>query len=119
VVLDHGHIEQVGTPREVYERPATPFVMGFLGPTSKLSGETVRPHDISLSRKARRGALKGKITRVHYLGFEVRVEVLLDSDEPVMVQLTRREVNDLGLEEGQVVWALPDTVTDVPATKAG
>src|SRR5207247_2300988 len=31
VIMNHGHVEQTGTPREIFERPANPFVMGFLG----------------------------------------------------------------------------------------
>ena len=47
-VMDNAHIEQVGGPRELYDRPANPFVMGFLGPVAKVDDLLVRPHDISL-----------------------------------------------------------------------
>ncbi len=43
VVLNHGRIEQTGSPRELYERPANEFVMGFVGPVSELSGRWIRP----------------------------------------------------------------------------
>ena len=46
-VMDNAHIEQVGGPRELYDRPANPFVMGFLGPVAQLDGALVRPHDIA------------------------------------------------------------------------
>ena len=36
--MDHGRVEQVGTPQEVYERPATPFVYGFLGAVNRFVG---------------------------------------------------------------------------------
>ena len=39
VVMNHGRVEQVGTPHEVYERPATPFVYGFLGAVNRFSGQ--------------------------------------------------------------------------------
>jgi ABC-type Fe3+/spermidine/putrescine transport system ATPase subunit len=42
-VMNHGRIEQSGTPRQVYERPATPFVRDFLGRTLILKGRTVGP----------------------------------------------------------------------------
>jgi sulfate transport system ATP-binding protein len=49
VVMDHGKIEQIGTPEEVYMEPATPFVVDFVGETNKLpDGSHVRPHDIEL-----------------------------------------------------------------------
>lgn len=41
-VFHQGRIEQVGTPAEIYERPATPFVAGFVGTSNLLSGETAR-----------------------------------------------------------------------------
>ncbi len=47
-VMDNAHIEQVGDPRELYDRPRNPFVMGFLGPVAELDGTLVRPHDIAI-----------------------------------------------------------------------
>ena len=41
-VFSRGHIEQVGTPAEVYERPATAFVAGFVGVSNVLEGEAAR-----------------------------------------------------------------------------
>ncbi|MEO8461648.1 MAG: ABC transporter ATP-binding protein [Chloroflexota bacterium] len=41
VVLDHGRIEQIGSPREVYERPATAFVASFIGQTNRFEGRVV------------------------------------------------------------------------------
>ena len=57
VVLDGGRVQQSGPPRELYERPANPFVMKFLGPVSSLGDRLVRPHDLLLSAVAggRRG----------------------------------------------------------------
>ncbi len=40
VLMDHGRVEQVGSPQEVYERPATPFVYGFLGAVNRFEGRT-------------------------------------------------------------------------------
>ena len=49
-VLNKGRIEQVGSPTEVYDAPANPFVMSFLGAVSVLNGALVRPHDIRVGR---------------------------------------------------------------------
>ena len=47
VVMNEGRIEQVGSPRELYDRPANSFVMSFLGPVSRFGERLVRPHDIA------------------------------------------------------------------------
>ena len=46
VVMDHGRLQQVGSPRELYEQPANAFVMSFIGPVNHLDGAFVRPHDM-------------------------------------------------------------------------
>jgi len=49
VVMDHGVIEQIGTPEQVYMQPATPFVAQFVGESNRLPGGLhVRPHDIEI-----------------------------------------------------------------------
>lgn len=45
-VLDRGRIQQVGTPAEVYERPATEFVAGFVGTSNRIGDVCVRPEKI-------------------------------------------------------------------------
>jgi sulfate transport system ATP-binding protein len=104
VVLDHGRVQQTGAPRDVYERPANPFVMGFLGPVSRLGDRLLRPHDLSLSADPDDGAREAMVTRVVHLGFEVRVEVQLADDGLVPVQLTRAEAEQLELAPGDIVY---------------
>jgi sulfate/thiosulfate transport system ATP-binding protein len=104
-VMDHGRIEQAGAPRELYDRPANRFVMGFLGPVSEVGGDLVRPHDIAIALAPADGSLKGEVRRVVHLGFEVRIELALESGDVVPVQVTRREAEQLELAEGDTVWA--------------
>jgi sulfate transport system ATP-binding protein len=104
VVLNHGRVEQDGPPRELYERPANPFVMGFLGPVSRLGDTLVRPHDLRVHSEPSAGALEAQVARVVHLGFEVRVELELDGGEPLSVQLTRDEAAELELRTGDIVW---------------
>jgi sulfate transport system ATP-binding protein len=104
VVLNHGRVEQDGPPRELYERPANPFVMSFLGPVSRLGDTLVRPHDLRVHSEPRDGALEAQVARVVHLGFEVRVELELDGGEPLSVQLTRDEAAELELRGGDIVW---------------
>jgi sulfate transport system ATP-binding protein len=107
-VLNEGGLEQVGAPRELYDAPATPFVMSFLGEVSRLSGALVRPHDIDLAVARRDGSVEAQVARVVHLGFEVRVELVLsDGEEPVTAQITRQEAAELELRAGDIVWARP------------
>jgi sulfate transport system ATP-binding protein len=104
VVLNHGRVEQDGPPRDLYERPANPFVMSFLGPVARLGDTLVRPHDLRLHSEPLEGALEAQVARVVHLGFEVRVELELDGGEPLSVQLTRDEAAELELRAGDIVW---------------
>jgi sulfate/thiosulfate transport system ATP-binding protein len=104
VLLRDGKIAQVGAPRELYEQPADDFVMGFLGPVSKVRGELVRPHDVALSDHPEDGWEEVMVQRVVHLGFEVRVEVVRPDGEEVSVQLTRAEAEALEPESGSIVW---------------
>jgi sulfate transport system ATP-binding protein len=120
-IINHGHLEQVGTPTGMYDHPANEFVLTFLGSATKLGGLWVRPHDLALHRAedggpddaAAAGAVHGTVTRVTHLGFEVKVDVSLDGGDDCWVQLSRGSAADLGLEPGQMVWVFR---TDAPAS---
>ena len=103
-VMDNARIEQFGSPRELYDEPSNPFVMGFLGPVSQLGDRLVRPHDIALGAQAEDGALEAMVSRVIHLGFEVRVELMLTTGEAVTAQITRTEADELELGVGDIVW---------------
>ena len=107
-VMSHGRIEQVGSPRELYEQPANDFVMSFLGPVSELGGRLVRPHDLRLTAEPRPGASEAMVARVVHLGFEVRVELVLADGAGLRVQITRGEAEELELNTGDLVWVAPD-----------
>ena len=117
-VMNKGAIEQVGPPREVYDKPASPFVMGFLGPVSNIDGKLVRPHDVSISLTAEPGLIEAMVKRVVHLGFEVRVELELKGGEQARVQLTRAEAEQLEISDGDIVYVRPPmraTVSGDPA----
>ena len=106
-VMNSGRIEQTGSPREVYDKPATDFVMGFLGPVSEIEGRLVRPHDVSVSLTPADDAIEAMVTRVVYLGFEVRVELELPEGEVARAQLTRAQVDELEIGRGDIVYVRP------------
>jgi putative spermidine/putrescine transport system ATP-binding protein len=103
-VFSKGKIEQVGTPAEVYEFPATEFVAGFVGVSNLIRGETaqqiigssdeftIRPEKIHLREPGQpigtgRCAIDGTIREVVYLGAHTRYQVdLAGGGELVVVQ---------------------------------
>ena len=107
-IINHGRLEQVGTPADMYDHPANEFVMTFLGPATRLDGEWVRPHDLVVHRfedgKPTAAAVEGTVSRVTHLGFEVKVDVKLAKGDECWVQLSRGSASELGLEAGQRVW---------------
>jgi sulfate transport system ATP-binding protein len=106
-LMDHGRIEQVGKPRDLYEHPANEFVMGFVGPVTSLDGALVRPHDVELLLEPESATREAVVERVVHLGFEVRVELLLETGDPATVQLTRDAAELLELARGQIVFVRP------------
>ncbi|MDQ0709911.1 sulfate transport system ATP-binding protein [Arthrobacter woluwensis] len=107
VVINHGRVEQVGTPDELYDEPANDFVLGFLGPVTEFHGRLVRPHDLEIFTSETPGATAGRIVRSTRVGFEVRLEVQLFAapDGPsVNVVVTRGEARSLGLAVGDTVF---------------
>jgi sulfate transport system ATP-binding protein len=110
-VMNKARIEQVGAPRDVYDAPATPFVMSFLGPVSRLDGKLVRPHDLTVSLSDGPGLIEAMVTRVVHLGFEVRVELELPGGEAARAQLTRGQTDELELARGDIVYVRPPAST--------
>ena len=101
-VFNRGRIEQVGSPAEVYERPQTEFVAGFVGTSNLLRGDvaqrvfgtsgtfTVRPEKIRLAEPGAAVApdelwVDGRIREVVYLGSDTRYYVALDAGSELVV----------------------------------
>jgi sulfate/thiosulfate transport system ATP-binding protein len=137
VVMNQGRIEQQGTPSEVYDHPATPFVFDFLGNVNLFQGRVhegtaqmggmqlaspehgsandapavgyVRSHDIAIERGA--SDLSSIEAQVHYLlsvGPLVRVDLVrTDGIGSIEVNLPREEADRLQLAVGETVYARP------------
>ena len=103
VVVNRGRIEQIGAPRDLYERPENEFVMTFVGPATRLGGRTVRPHDLEILVDPAPGAVEAQIERIVHLGFEVRLELVLGDGERLTAQVTRDQVERDELAAGQIV----------------
>lgn len=112
VVMNEGRIEQIGTPAEIYDHPATPFVMGFVGAVNVLPGGTlprpaasfegggspdsplfIRPHDMELFHDAQRDTVPAQLRRLSHLGRDVQAELVLADGQVITAQIPRERMN--------------------------
>jgi sulfate transport system ATP-binding protein len=108
VLMNHGRIEQVGDPSDLYERPANDFVMRFVGPVTSFGDVLLRPHDVEVRLEPVDAGHEAMIERLVHLGFEVRAELVLPDGQRLQAQLSRQEASQLDLERGQIVWVRPE-----------
>jgi sulfate/thiosulfate transport system ATP-binding protein len=106
-VLNHGRLEQVGAPRELYDEPASEFVMTFVGDANHVGGALVRPHDLELLASPDGDAVEAMIVRLTVLGRDVKVELHDGEGAEVVALLERDRFEELGLWRGQTVWVRP------------
>ena len=119
VVMNAGHIEQVGGPRDLYEHPANAFVMGFVGPVTRLGELFVRPHDIQVRRQPNGTTSEAMVERLVHLGFEVRAELVLGDGQRLQAQLSREDAEELELAKGQIVFVRPSRTRRFAAAAPG
>ncbi len=119
VVMNEGRIEQVGTPDEVYDHPASPFVLQFLGDVNLFHGRQgatyVRPHELEVLDAPVPDAWPATLTQTLTVGAQTRIEFAREGqDGHLDVQLPREEYlalrDRLALQRGSRVWLRPRTV---------
>jgi sulfate transport system ATP-binding protein len=104
ILMNHGKVEQVGSPQELYDNPVNEFVMGFIGYANRVGDSLVRPHDLAITREPGAATLEATVKRIVFLGFEVRAELEISAEQTVLVQMTRQEASGLEIEMGQRVF---------------
>jgi ABC-type Fe3+/spermidine/putrescine transport system ATPase subunit len=85
-----GRVEQIGTPRELYQQPASRFVAGFLGAVNWVNGSGVRPEVTRVSREQPAGTVRAfpaQVLSTMYLGNCVHVEGQLTNGERVIAEV--------------------------------
>jgi sulfate transport system ATP-binding protein len=82
VLMNDGHIEQIGKPRDLYEHPATEFVMSFVGPVTQLGDAFNPPHDVADAQTPNRNT----------------------QEATVVAQISRHEAAALDVEQGDTVF---------------
>ena len=106
-VINHGRLEQVGNPRELYDEPASEFVMTFVGDAQPIGDILVRPHDIELLHEPADGAVEAMIVRITILGRDAKVELHDTSGSEILALMTRDHFDESGFWRGQNVWVSP------------
>ena len=130
VVMNNGKIEQIGTPAQIYDHPATPFVMSFIGEVNVLHSSArlfqnnghdviktngyhasysafVRPHDLAVQTESDEVTSQAVIKRITHLGWEIQVELILPDEQSVVAHLSREQFADLDLQVNQTVFIKP------------
>jgi sulfate transport system ATP-binding protein len=106
-VLNHGRLEQVGPPRELYDEPASEFVMTFVGDANRVGDALVRPHEVDVLTEPDDEALEAMIVRVTILGRDAKLELHDAEGTEIAALLTRERFEELDLWRGQTIWIRP------------
>ena len=136
VVMNHGRIEQIGTPDEVFHHPATEFVMRFLGDVNSFQGRVgggnvqfdaiqlpfpadhqqiagearvfVRPFDVTIDTKTNgMPSIEAKVLRVHSAGPLVRVELLTSANQKLTSEISQDRFTSMNIEPQNRVYIRP------------
>jgi sulfate transport system ATP-binding protein len=127
-VMNEGRIEQIGSPEEVYNHPATPFVYNFLGNVNLFHGRVddgkayiqetdtghlafVRPHLLEITRQPN-GAnhFRATTTHINSAGPVVKVDAITEWGASIHVEISQERFQALGLTKNEVVFVTPKDI---------
>ncbi|PSB05643.1 sulfate ABC transporter ATP-binding protein [filamentous cyanobacterium CCP1] len=130
VVMNEGKVEQVGTPAEIYDNPASAFVMGFIGPVNVLPSSSrifqengfdsphpevfLRPHDVMIDIQPNGTTVPARVNRLIHLGWEIQAELVLDDGQVVTAHLSRDRFDQLKIRPQQRVYVKPKDAKAFP-----
>jgi sulfate transport system ATP-binding protein len=130
VVMNKGKVEQVGTPAQIYDHPASAFVMSFIGPVNVLPSSSgifqgngfdsvhpemfLRPQDVIIDTEPSETGVSARVSRLIHLGWEIQVELTLDDGQVVSAHLSRDRFDELNLEPQQKVYVKPKDAKSFP-----
>jgi sulfate/thiosulfate transport system ATP-binding protein len=130
VVMNKGRIEQSGTPAQIYDHPATAFVMSFIGPVNVLASSSeifknngfdaaspetfLRPQDIVIELEPNGTNVLAHVNRIIHLGWEIQAELSLADGQLIMAHLTRERFDQLQLQPQQDVYVQPKEAKSFP-----
>ncbi|PSB02409.1 sulfate/molybdate ABC transporter ATP-binding protein [Merismopedia glauca] len=130
VIMNKGKVEQIGTPADIYDHPATAFVMSFIGPVNILPSTSeifqgngfeavnpemfLRPQDVVIETKPNGTTVPARVSRIIHLGWEIQAELTLDDGQLVQAHLSREKFDELHLEPQQRVYVKPKEAKSFP-----
>ena len=130
VVMNKGKVEQVGSPAQIYDHPASAFVMSFIGPVNVLPSSSrifqangfdtphpevfLRPQDILVDTDPTDSSVAARVSRIIHLGWEIQAELTLDDGQVLMAHLTRDRFDELNLTPQQRVFVKPKDAKAFP-----
>ncbi|MBD1850576.1 TOBE-like domain-containing protein [Leptolyngbya sp. GB1-A1] len=130
VVMNEGKVEQVGTPAQIYDHPASAFVMSFIGPVNVLPSTSrifaangfdsphpevfLRPQDVLIDVNPNGTSTPARVSRIIHLGWEIQAELTLDDGQVVTAHLTRERFDELNLAPSQRVYVKPKEAKAFP-----
>jgi sulfate transport system ATP-binding protein len=130
VIINRGRLEQMGTPAEIYDHPASAFVMSFIGPVNVLPSSAkifqgsgfdspnpevfLRPQDVIIEKAGNGTNTPAIVHRVIHLGWEVQVELTLDDGQTFTAYLSRERFDELSLESKERVYVKPKDAKSFP-----
>lgn len=130
VIMNKGKVEQVGSPAQIYDHPASAFVMSFIGPVNVLPSTSrifqangfdsphpevfLRPQDILVATHPTEASVAARVNRIIHLGWEIQAELILDDGQVLMAHLTRDRFDELNLEPQQRVFVKPKDAKAFP-----
>ena len=102
--MNKGSIEQIGTPTEIYDHPATRFVASFIGEMNFLtkqdgSSVAVRPEDVTITRGEVQGQISGDVRTIMVLGHFVEVNVEVENRQVIKTYVARNVADQLHMKD--------------------
>ncbi len=116
VVMNNGAMEQIGTPQEIYENPASPFVADFIGTVNQFRGThsyaAIRPEHIKIRREATKDTIQTTVNAIEFRGSTYRLYLEVEQSGPyrfeselLMSDVSTSEFRQLNLKTDQLVFA--------------
>ena len=124
IVMNNAVVEQAGSPREIYNNPATSFVAGFIGSMNFLDGEggahAIRPEKVQIVERDEQYDSSAHVTAIEFKGPLTRVYGRMQELTEICVDISSQDFDRMSLREGGIIFLrMPEEyLARYPETKA-